>query len=60
MSIAECEQKCDQLAGCTAVVVQPASNGQVNCYRKADIDLDRCDSNTGFDTYLKRTAWPSK
>lgn len=52
MSVAACEQKCDELQGCTGIVVQPASGG-FSCYRKADIDLSRCDSGTNFDTYLK-------
>ncbi len=52
MSIAQCEAKCEQLAGCTGITVQPASGGY-NCYRKANIHLDQCDSGTNFDTYLK-------
>ena len=53
MSIAECEEKCDGLDGCTAITVQPASKRNVNCYRKTDIDLDQCDSSTAFDTYVR-------
>jgi len=55
MSIAACKQKCNQLQGCTGIVVQPSGN-LYNCYRKADIALGQCDSNTEFDTYLKSSA----
>jgi len=58
MSVAACEQKCDELQGCTGIVVQPASGG-FSCYRKADIDLARCDSGTNFDTYLKPNHGPA-
>jgi hypothetical protein len=53
MSVAECEQNCEQLSGCTAITVQDAGGGKISCYRKADVQLQQCDSGTNFDTYLK-------
>ena len=55
MTIAECEQKCNQLQGCTGIVVEQAQQaGKWSCFRKADIDLSKCDSGTGFDTYVRQ------
>jgi len=54
MTVQECEQKCDQLVGCTGITVQPASGGKISCYRKGDINLGSCDHNTNFDTYVKK------
>lgn len=54
MSVAACQAKCDSLTGCTGIVVFPSdSNGNVDCYRKGDIQLDKCDTKTGFNTYVK-------
>ena len=53
MTVAECEQKCDGLVGCTAIVTEPVTSGLFTCFRKADVDLSHCDAKTSFDTYLK-------
>ena len=54
MSIAECEHKCEQTEGCTGVTVRKAGDGAYACYRKADIDLPKCDPGTAFDTYVRQ------
>ena len=56
MTIAECQQKCLDLPGCTAITTSPADGGKVECYRKADISVRQCDSRTTFDTRV-RHAW---
>jgi hypothetical protein len=53
MSLEECQKKCMELEGCTAVTVSPTSDGKVNCYRKADIVLGSCDSGTDFSTWVR-------
>jgi hypothetical protein len=53
MTIAECQQKCLDLPGCTAITTSPADGGKVECYRKADISVRHCDSRTTFDTYVR-------
>ena len=55
MTISDCETKCKQLPGCTGITVQLAGGGAARglyqCYRKNNIDIEKCDHNTGFDTY---------
>lgn len=54
MTVAACQAKCDSLAGCTGIVTgQSDSNGNVDCYRKGDIQLENCDNKTSFNTYVK-------
>jgi hypothetical protein len=50
-TVDECEQKCRELDGCTAITVTRNPNGQYACFRKADVVPSQCDSGTGFDTY---------
>lgn len=49
-TVAECESKCLELSDCNGVTVTFA-NDKYECFRKGDIDLSKCDSGTGFDTY---------
>jgi hypothetical protein len=54
MSVAACQARCDKWEKCTGIVTsQSDSNGNVDCYRKADIKLDQCDKGTYFDVYVK-------
>jgi len=52
MSISDCEKKCSNTTSCDAVTVSKADGGLYNCYRKGDVVLGKCDSHTGFDTYV--------
>ena len=56
MSLADCERKCDQLQGCTAVTVVAAGGGLLNCYRKANVVESECDHGTSFDTFVRVTT----
>jgi len=50
MSIKDCQNKCDEMEGCTAVSI--GNDG--SCYRKSDVVPDQCDIAPGqFDTYVK-------
>ena len=53
MSISDCQRRCDDRPGCTAVTVSKATGDQYNCFRKADVKLDECDHNTEFDTWTR-------
>ena len=55
MSLSECQQKCLETPGCTAVTVSEEKGGFA-CYRKADINLRLCDAGTKFSTYVA-TEW---
>lgn len=56
ISLSECQQRCLDTKGCTAVTVSPKSSGLYDCYRKSDINLRKCDSGTSFSTYVA-TEW---
>jgi len=59
MPIAACQQKCEQTNGCTGVTVSKTGDAYA-CYRKADIDLSKCDQGGAlgpFDTWV-RTSPP--
>lgn len=53
-TLAECQGRCLELRGCTAVTVQRQPDGMLACYRKADVVLGECDAGTSFDTYLRQ------
>eukprot|EP00729_Bicosta_minor_P007225 gene7225-31713_t len=53
MSLDECKHKCLELPGCTAIAVDPKADGQVDCYRKADVVLGSCDHATTLSTYIR-------
>jgi inosine-uridine nucleoside N-ribohydrolase len=53
MSIVACQEKCGQTEGCTGVSVLKTGDGLYDCYRKADIDLSKCDHGSSFDTWAK-------
>ena len=56
MTIQECQETCEVTEGCMGVVVKGSEDSsQGNCYRKASIDLSKCDVGTGFDTYIRST-----
>lgn len=52
MSLSDCQQKCEQMQGCTGVTVR-ANNGRYDCFRKGDIQPDQCDKNSQYDTYSR-------
>ena len=54
MSLAECQQRCLDTPGCTAVTVTKTMVGKYACYRKADVAIEHCDSGTAFSTYVRR------
>ena len=53
MTLAQCQAKCEGLAGCTAVTVQDGGGGLVECYRKGDVSLQHCDLGSEFTTYVR-------
>ena len=54
MSISDCQKKCDDMDGCTAVVV--GNDG--SCYRKTDINIEACDNNaSGFSDTFVKSPW---
>lgn len=54
MTLTECQQKCLDLPGCTAITVNQGPDGKYDCYRKADVSIDHCDSGTSLSTYVRR------
>lgn len=53
MSLVECEQKCNDLSGCTGITMSVGSGDQT-CYRRGDIDLRQCDHNSNnYNTWVK-------
>lgn len=52
-TVRECQQICETTPTCSAVVWQGGPhNGFGSCYRKSNIVLSKCDSETEFDTYI--------
>eukprot|EP00666_Eupelagonemidae_sp_cell4sb_P011132 gene11132-19571_t len=50
LSVAECERKCAELAGCEGVVVTTeAGASRHQCFRRADIVLSDCDKGPAYD-----------
>jgi len=58
MSLYECQKKCDETSGCGGVTVVAQPGGLVECYRKANIDIGKCDYGAlgawKFDTWVKK------
>ena len=54
MTLEACQEKCLELPQCTAITVRKNAQGLYECFRKADISLEHCDSGTVFDTYVRR------
>jgi hypothetical protein len=58
MSLAQCKLKCDDLPGCVAITMSAGGllhqRGEQMCFRRADIDLTRCQRHKGnYNTYIK-------
>jgi inosine-uridine nucleoside N-ribohydrolase len=54
MTIVQCQEKCEQTKGCTGISVLKAVGDHLyGCYRKADIDLSKCDHGSSFDTWSR-------
>ena len=53
MTLAACQSMCDNTDGCDGISVSAAGDGQVNCYRKANIDIELCDWFPKIDTYTR-------
>ena len=54
MTLRACLDLCDATDGCTAVGARAnGEDGQIDCYRKADVDVDACDDYFPFDTWTK-------
>ena len=51
MSLVDCEARCRQTEGCGGITVAP-NGGLFSCFRKRNIDLSKCDQNSGFDTWV--------
>jgi len=58
MSLAECEQKCQDLLGCTGVTVGAGTAVSQPCFRRADIDLSKCAPDSNFNTYVHSSPSP--
>ena len=54
MSVGDCLAKCAAQPGCTAVNWERTGGDAGNCYRKADIALEHCDSHAPFDLWLSK------
>ena len=55
MTLAACLALCDDTDECTAVGVRASGDdGLVDCYRKTDVDLSKCDTYYPFDTWTKK------
>lgn len=60
MTVDECKQKCDSTDGCTGVTIGLSDqNGKYPCYRRSDIEIDKCDHGTTFDTHVKAEWFPA-
>jgi hypothetical protein len=60
MSLNECQGKCLELKGCTAVSTIPSQNGNVSCFRKSDVVLGSCDAGTAYTTWVRKEFYGSK
>jgi len=57
ITVADCEQACADLPGCTAIRFLLASGG-TECYRLADVDLTKClDGDAHWSTYTRTVTW---
>mmetsp|Transcript_12947 Transcript_12947/g.25033 ORF Transcript_12947/g.25033 Transcript_12947/m.25033 type:complete len:976 (-) Transcript_12947:401-3328(-) len=48
MSLSDCQQRCTDTAKCTAVVWDINTH---SCYRRANVQLEKCEGNLKFNTY---------
>ena len=56
MNVVDCRRKCESTAGCTAITWEGKDHSGVGrCFRKAAVDLSKCDKGTDFDTYVRYT-----
>jgi hypothetical protein len=54
LSMADCEKRCDETAGCGGITVVWSHNGEpTDCWRRSNINIDACDSGDGYDTWTK-------
>ena len=62
MSESDCRQKCIDLYSCTGITTIPStSDGDlVSCYRKSDVVLGSCDSNTKYTTWIRKKWYLAK
>ena len=54
MGLSSCLDLCDSQSTCDGVVIMNAGDGNVNCYRKSNIDLSSCDTWVETDTWVKK------
>jgi inosine-uridine nucleoside N-ribohydrolase len=54
MTIVQCQEACEKTAGCDGITVKETSDSLYSCYRKANINLEKCDHGSTFDTYVKK------
>jgi hypothetical protein len=47
LTVAECKSKCATLVGCEAIAWMPGK-----CFRRADVDLAKCEHGTKYTTYV--------
>lgn len=53
MSLYACQALCDATNDCDGITVRTTSDGLVECFRKGNINIDKCDSWTVTDTWVK-------
>ena len=54
MGLSECLDLCRSESTCDGVVTMQAGEGNVNCYRKSNINLSACDSWVQTDTWVQK------
>ena len=58
LTLGACEQKCTEMADCTGITME-VGKATGNCWRRKDITITSCDSDSTYDTWLKAPAPPS-
>ena len=56
MSLYDCQTLCDKTENCDGITVsnnETSIPGYINCYRKGNINIDACDGDFTYDTYIK-------
>ena len=52
MTLSECMNLCGETSGCDGIVVSPAGDGLVNCYRKGNLNIEECTVDWYYDAYI--------
>lgn len=58
VSLNDCQQKCDELSGCTGITMR-AGSGNQKCYRRGKVDVNKCRKDKNYVTYIKSAGPPA-